>query len=140
VGFGTVLGTRGAEGEGDADDPARPHVIVLAEDDAVMRTLLRDTLAPDYEVEEARDGAEALELCRRLRPSLVVLDHRMPCRTGADVLGELRADPALGGTPVVMLSSDGSAEQYVSEDGAARFMRKPFSPRELLDVVAELLP
>lgn len=112
---------------------------MLAEDDAVLRALLRATLAPDYEVQEARDGSEVLELCRRLRPGLVVLDHRMPVRTGAEVIGDLRTDPVLADTPVVMLSTDRAVEQYVNENGPGRFMKKPFSPQELLGVIAELL-
>ncbi len=118
------------------------HTILVADDEAVLRALIRATLSSaGYDVLEAVDGDEALELARSARPDLIVLDLMMPKRSGLDVLLELRADPELAITPVVMLTTRARAadREAGAEAGADRFLTKPFSPRELSETVAELL-
>lgn len=95
----------------------------------------------DYEIVEADDGDQSLRLARELRPELVVLDLVLPGRSGLDVLAELRRDETLAGTRVVLctasaLSLDGETALAL---GADRYLAKPFSPRELAEVVEELL-
>jgi DNA-binding response OmpR family regulator len=69
-----------------------------------------------------------------------VLDMMMPGRSGLDVLSELRADPTLAGTPVLMLTARTQAadREAIVAAGADRFLAKPFSPAELEALVAEL--
>ncbi len=118
------------------------HTILVADDEAVLRALAHATLAADgHDVLEAADGDEALELARRARPDLIVLDLMMPGRSGFDVLLELRADPRLAATPVVMLTARSRAadREAAIAAGADCFLAKPFSPRALREVVAGLL-
>ncbi len=118
------------------------HTILVADDEAVLRALIRATLSSaGYDVLEAADGDEALELARSARPDLIVLDVMMPRRSGLDVLREVRADPELAATPVVMLTTRTRAadRNAGAEADADRFLTKPFSPRELSETVAELL-
>jgi len=116
--------------------------ILICDDEAPLRALVRATLEGDnYEIVEAADGEEALDLARRLRPDVILLDTMMPGRSGLDVLGELGADPALASIPVVMLTArvqqcDREAAALL---GAARFLAKPFSPRQLEKLVRELV-
>jgi CheY-like chemotaxis protein len=115
--------------------------ILIADDDESVRSLLRATLPEDgYEVVEARDGVEALELMAQERPDLVLLDWSMPRRAGADVLDEIKQrHPAL---PVVVLTAEHQPPHRALAEalGVDVFLTKPFSPIELLDTVERLLP
>lgn len=115
--------------------------IVVADDDGSVRSLLRMTLPADgVEIIEARDGEEALELISDCLPDLLLLDWRMPGRTGADVLAEVKnLQPEL---PVIVLTADTKAPSRALAEvlGADSFLTKPFSPLELLETVERLLP
>jgi two-component system alkaline phosphatase synthesis response regulator PhoP len=94
-----------------------------------------------WQVVVARDGNEALEAARRERPDLVLLDVMMPGRSGYEVCQALRADEALAGIKVLMLTAKGR-DTDVAQGlgvGADAYMAKPFSTRELADRVRELL-
>jgi DNA-binding response OmpR family regulator len=107
----------------------------------VLRALVRASLDTGYELAEASDGDESLRLARELHPDLIVLDMMMPGKSGLEVLGELRADPSLAATPVVMLTARAQAADRAAaaSGGADRYLAKPFSPMELAATVAELL-
>lgn len=115
--------------------------ILVCDDEEVLRTLIGAALSDGYALVEARDGDEALERARTERPDLIILDMMMPGRSGLDVLPELRSDPDVGATPVVMLTARTQAadREAAAAAGADRFLAKPFSPLELSRLVAELL-
>jgi CheY-like chemotaxis protein len=115
--------------------------ILICEDQPVLRSLLREALSEgDYSIFEACDGDESIELLRRVRPDVVVLDMVMPERSGLDVLAEVRRDPRLAGTLVILCTATSVAlDEEVDGFDADRYVRKPFSPLELVDVVEELL-
>jgi CheY-like chemotaxis protein len=116
--------------------------VLICDNEDTLRELVRASLAgAGYELLEARDGDESLELVRRERPDLVVLDMMMPGRSGLEVLAELRADPALAETPVVMLTARAQAGDQDAADAAGvdRFVSKPFSPLALAGIVEELI-
>ncbi|HET6656451.1 MAG TPA: HD domain-containing phosphohydrolase [Gaiellaceae bacterium] len=114
--------------------------ILLVDDDDGLRALLRTTFeAVDVELEEAADAPGAIEAMRRRRPDVVVLDVRMPGGDGLDLCRDLKADPATDGISVVLLTgSDGGTAEAAAEAGADAFLRKPFSPLELLAIVERL--
>jgi CheY-like chemotaxis protein len=116
--------------------------ILICDNEEILRDLVRASLADaGYELLEARDGYESLELARRERPDLIVLDMMMPGRSGIEVLSELRADAALADTPVVMLTARAQLgdQAAAAAAGVDRFVTKPFSPLALAGVVDELL-
>ena len=116
--------------------------VLICDNEEPLRALVRATLEPrGYDIVEARDGDESLEAARRAQPDLIVLDMMMPGRTGLEVLHDLRADPKLASTPVVMLTARTQLadEEAAAEAGADRFLPKPFSPLELDALVAFLL-
>jgi len=119
-----------------------PPKVLVCDNEEVLRALVRGALEiGDYEILEARDGDESLELARATEPDLIVLDMMMPGRTGLEVLEELRVEPRFAKTPVVMLTA---RAQTVDRDaaldaGANRFLAKPFSPLELASIVEDLL-
>ncbi len=90
---------------------------------------------------EAADGEEAWSLIQKHRPALVLLDVRMPGRTGLEILHAIKADPELTGTKVILLTAS-AQESDINAGllaGADFYLTKPFSPRELLSKVDEAL-
>jgi CheY-like chemotaxis protein len=116
--------------------------VLVCDNEHVLRGLVRAALDGNgYAFVDARDGDEALEEARRVRPDVILLDMMMPGRTGLEVLEELRRDPEFQHTPVVMLTARAQAgdRQAAEAAGADRFVAKPFSPLELNRIVDELL-
>ncbi len=94
-----------------------------------------------YEVLLARDGQEALDVLRREHPRLVLLDVMMPGMSGFEVCQELRADEAIKNTVVLMLTAKGRDTDVAKGlgVGADDYVTKPFSTRDLVHKVRELL-
>jgi two-component system, OmpR family, phosphate regulon response regulator PhoB len=120
---------------------ARP-VVVVADDDEDILMLVRATLAAaGYEVALARNGKSALSLLRERRPVAAVLDVAMPELDGLEVLTRARAEQATAELPIVLLSARAQESDVGRgyELGASKYLRKPFSPRELVALLDELL-
>ena len=118
------------------------HKILIADDEPNI-VISREYLLQreGYAVLVARDGQEALDTIAREQPALVLLDVMMPHKTGFEVCQAVRADEALQGTKILMLTAKGR-ETDVAKGlalGANAYMTKPFSTRELVLKVAELL-
>jgi ribonuclease P protein subunit RPR2 len=114
--------------------------ILLVDDDEGFRALLRTTFeAVDVELAEAGDARAAADAVQEHRPDVVVLDVRMPGGNGLDLCRSLKTDPATDGIAVVLLTgSNGGTAEAATAAGADAFLRKPFSPLELLAVVERL--
>jgi signal transduction histidine kinase len=114
-------------------DAKRPQVL-LADDNADMRSYLERLLCAQYDVEAVADGSAALAAARLRRPDLVLADVMMPSLDGFGLLRELRADSDLSAVPVVLLSARAGEEARVEgwSAGADDYLVKPFSARELL--------
>jgi DNA-binding NarL/FixJ family response regulator len=114
--------------------------VVVADDEALVRLGLRVLLETEDDVTlvgEADDGRMAVELVRRTRPDVVLLDVRMPGTDGLQALRAIAADPELAGTRVVVLTTF-ELDEYVFEalrDGASGFLVKRTEPAELLHAV-----
>jgi CheY-like chemotaxis protein len=116
--------------------------VLVCDNEDVLRALVREALdGGRYEIAEARDGDESIDRARELAPDVIVLDMMMPGRSGIEVLEELRSDPRLGETRVVMLTARAQAadREAASRAGADYFLTKPFSPKELVSVVDDLV-
>jgi len=116
--------------------------ILLVDDHADIRRLIRITLGKNYEVLEAEEGSSALEMARQKKPDLVVLDVMMPGElNGFQVLDALKSDPQLINTRVIMVTARGQAQDY--DDGMRRgadaYFIKPFSPLQLVACIKETL-
>ena len=115
--------------------------LLIADDEPAVRALVHATLeGDDYQIIEAGDGVEALELVREQSPSLVLLDVMMPRLNGLDVCRAIKSDPTTSDTMVVMLTAQ--AQQRDRERGMAAgadvYFTKPFSPLALLDLVEQV--
>ncbi|MBN8494034.1 MAG: response regulator [Burkholderiales bacterium] len=118
------------------------HKILIADDEPNIVVSLEYLMKrAGYQVLVARDGQQALDLLRAERPALVLLDLMMPVKSGIEVCQELRADEALRGTKVLMLTAKGrdTDVQKGLGVGADAYMTKPFSTKELAAKVAEML-
>jgi two-component system, OmpR family, phosphate regulon response regulator PhoB len=117
-------------------------VILCADDDVDILSLVSLRLErAGYEVVRAEDGERAVAAARERRPALAVLDVMMPKLTGYEVLAAVRADPALRGMKVILLSARvQEADVHEGLDaGADAYLAKPFKAPELLERVNELL-
>ena len=112
--------------------------ILVADDEATLRRLLRATFGPDHHVTDAADGAEAIRRLLADRPDLAILDVAMPIMDGLAVCRAARAEPSLAGLGIIVLSAYATAEAALAA-GADRHLRKPFSPLALLATIDELL-
>jgi two-component system, OmpR family, phosphate regulon response regulator PhoB len=116
--------------------------ILLADDEANLRILVRTTLDdPEYCILEATDGTAALELARKERPDLLVLDWMMPGINGIEVAQALRQDPETTHIPIILLTAKGQEADKAQGHslGTSAYIVKPFSPLELLQKVQEIL-
>ena len=119
---------------------SRPTNILVADDDGVMRDLLRDLLTQaGYRVRLAMNGSDALAHCTRYGaswapPSLALLDMNMPHGDGIETCRLLRELPGWGRVPIVMVTAQNTdgAVRNALDAGADGFVVKPFSSRDLL--------
>jgi two-component system, OmpR family, alkaline phosphatase synthesis response regulator PhoP len=121
-------------------EPKRRVLIVDDEPNIVLSLefLLRQQ---GYEVSVARDGEEALAAAEAQRLDLVVLDVMLPGLDGFEVCRRLRERPELAAMKILLLTARGREVERVRglEEGADAYVRKPFSTRQLMKTVAELL-
>ena len=117
--------------------------ILIAEDEPNIVTSLEFLMRQcDYEVRVARNGEEALQLAREFRPDVLLLDVMMPLKSGFEVCRTIRASPELGPVRILMLSARGRQAEIDRglSLGADAYVTKPFSTKELLAQVRQLLP
>ena len=116
--------------------------ILIADDEPNILISLEFLMKREgFEVMVARDGQEALDAVARNRPRLLLLDVMMPKKTGFDVCQELRADDANRDILILMLTAKGRENDIAKGMalGANAYMTKPFSTKELVQKVRELL-
>lgn len=116
--------------------------ILIADDEAHLRLLVRKTLTEDdYRIVEAVDGQEALARARKERPDLVVLDWMMPRLSGLQVLEALRSDPDTASVRVIVLTARSQQidRSLALQQGISAYLVKPFSPLELIQLVERVL-
>jgi CheY-like chemotaxis protein len=115
--------------------------ILICDDEPNLRELMRISLPPEYSFAEAGTADEAIEAAERIHPDLILLDVMMPGASGLTVLEHLRNDSAFDGTPVVVISAFSSEhDQLIAlKAGATGFLKRPFDPIELEEVVEEML-
>ena len=116
--------------------------VLIVDDDPFIRKLIATTLedVAGFELHEAGDGLEALELARAQPPRLVFLDVDMPRLDGIATTAALRADPTTRAATIVILTAAHAeeVERRASAAGADLFLTKPFSPLDLLRLVDNL--
>lgn len=114
--------------------------VVIADDDSDIRALVKisATRAGLEIVGEASDGLEAWEAIQRTVPDLAILDVAMPGHNGLEICRLVRADPSLDEVQILLVSAaaDDASIAAGMRAGAADYLSKPFSPRELASRLA----
>jgi two-component system phosphate regulon response regulator PhoB len=116
--------------------------VLIAEDDDSLRTLIRLSVdIGELDIDEAADGEAAILLAHENPPDIALLDWSMPGMTGLEVCRALRADPRSANALIVVVTArvfKGDREEAL-DAGADRYLGKPFSPVELLEIVRHAL-
>lgn len=115
--------------------------VLLIDDDARLKVLLACTVGNRYLLFYASDGEEGLALARAEKPDVILLDVKMPKVDGFEFLRRSKVDPLVKEIPVLMLTGSDSPDdvRYARELGASDYFNKPFSPRELLNKITEMI-
>ena len=117
------------------------HILVV-EDQEDNRQILRDLLGnAGYELTEAENGAQALAAVAARRPDLILMDIQLPVLDGYEATRRIKSDPALRSIPIIAVTSYalGGDEDKGRAAGCDAYVTKPYSPRQLLARIRELL-
>ena len=117
--------------------------ILIVEDQSDNRQILRDLLTPaGYELVEAWDGNAAVVRAKADRPDLILMDIQLPGIDGYEATRQIRLDRSLDAVPIIAVTSFamGGDEERTQAAGCNAYVAKPFSPRQLLKKIRELLP
>ena len=116
--------------------------ILVADDEThILNVVSLKLKNAGFRVVTARDGQEALELAQQEQPDLLITDHNMPHMTGLELCQKLREDSRFDRMPAIMLSARGFQleERDTAASGIRMMISKPFSPREVLTAVEQVL-
>lgn len=118
------------------------YKIIVADDERALRLLVVGTLEiREYNMLETDNGIDALDMVKKERPDLIILDVMMPGMTGYEVCKHIKSNPDLVETKVLILTAKGQQtdKEAAKEVSADYYLSKPFSPMELLSMVEEIL-
>lgn len=116
--------------------------ILIVDDSTSVRQMVEATLkTADYQVTAAKDGKEALDLCKTKTFDFVLTDQNMPNMDGLTLIKSLRALPSYARTPIVVLTTEASDNMKAQgrAAGATGWMVKPFDPVKLLEIAKKVL-
>ena len=117
--------------------------ILYVEDNEMNRQIVRDLLKrTTYNLIEAHDGEAGVAKALETRPDLILMDIQLPKISGLDATRKLRAEAATANTPIIAITSFALSgdDQKAKEAGATAYLAKPYSPRDLLKLIRQLLP
>lgn len=124
-----------------APNRERENVILIVEDNREIRDYMAALLGSLYQVRQAKNGQEGLEIAYRILPDLIISDVMMPGRDGFSLCQELRDDPRTSHIPVILLTARSDDGAYIEglEKGADVYLTKPFNPQVLKSYVKNLI-
>jgi two-component system cell cycle response regulator DivK len=105
----------------------------------IIRQLLSRTA---YQLIEANDGEKGVATAQNELPDLILMDIQLPKLSGLDATRQLRADPRTAAIPIIVITSfalSGDSEK-AKEAGASAYVAKPYSPRQMLELIRKFLP
>jgi len=116
--------------------------ILVADDEShILHVVSLKLRNAGFDVVTASDGQEALEMAQSERPDLLITDYHMPQLSGLELCQKLKEDPTTAKIPAIMLTARGYQldPKDTEQSGILRMLSKPFSPRQLLSTVNEVL-
>jgi two-component system cell cycle response regulator DivK len=117
--------------------------ILYVEDNEFNRKIVRQLLArTSYRLTEATDGEEGVASALADPPDLVLMDIQLPKISGLEATKQLRGDPRTAQVPIIVVTSFALSgdDQKATAAGATAYLAKPYSPRELLAKIREIVP
>ena len=117
--------------------------ILNVEDNEFNRKIVRQLLAKTtYRLREAVDGEAGMAAARESPPDLILMDIQLPKISGLEATRQLRSDPRTAAVPIIVITSFALSgdEQKARDAGATAYLAKPYSPRELLAKIREIVP
>jgi two-component system, cell cycle response regulator DivK len=117
--------------------------ILYVEDNEFNRKIVRQLLtATTYRLLEATDGEAGVATALEARPDLVLMDIQLPRLSGLDATRRLRQDPRTADVPIIVVTSFALSgdDRVAMEAGASAYLAKPYSPRQLLELIRKLAP
>jgi two-component system chemotaxis response regulator CheY len=115
-----------------------PKHVMIVDDSSTLRRMIEQSLASSgFEVTSCASGKEAVELARKSSPQVVITDLNMPEIDGLALTRQLRATPQTAKCPILILTTDNSAErkQEARQAGASGWVLKPFQPETLIRAI-----
>jgi len=119
------------------------RTILYVEDNEVNRKIVRDLLRrTSYRLIEAHDGEAGVALAREQCPDLILMDIQLPKLSGIDAMRALRQTAGTAQTPIIAITSFALSgdEQRAKDAGGTAYVAKPYSPRNLLEMIRRLVP
>ncbi|MBI1893476.1 MAG: response regulator [Candidatus Rokubacteria bacterium] len=117
--------------------------ILYVEDNEFNRKIVRDLLArTSYRLIEATDGEQGVATALKEMPDLILMDIQLPKLSGLEATRRLRTDPKTANIPIITVTSFAMSgdDQKAKEAGASAYLAKPYSPRELLQMIRKFAP
>ena len=119
-----------------------PKRILIVEDTEDNRRIMRDLLSnAGFDIVEAHDGQAAVAAAANYVPDLILMDIQLPVLIGYEAIRRIKADPKLQAIPIIAVTSYALTgdKESARAAGCDRYVAKPFSPRQLLATIRELL-
>lgn len=117
--------------------------VLIIDDDFEIIAILTEVLKQEnYEISSANEPVEGMEMARKVKPDLIILDYHMPGNTGSHLFESFRRNNATKNTPILFMSGEADPEHIlgeVSDSTGARFLPKPVKLEELRRTVREML-
>ena len=115
--------------------------ILVADDEENVRQLVVGILGNEYVVLEAIDGDMAVDIAKKQKPDLILMDLMMPKMDGYTACSSIKTDEVTKVIPVVILTAVGHElnKKFAQQVGAAGYITKPFTPQELMDIIDRFL-
>jgi two-component system cell cycle response regulator DivK len=117
--------------------------VLYVEDNEFNLKMVRQLLArTSYRLIEATDGERGVATALAESPDLILMDIQLPKLSGLDATRKLRADPKTTNVPIIVITSFALSgdDQKAKDAGASAYLAKPYSPRELLQMIRKLAP
>jgi two-component system cell cycle response regulator DivK len=117
--------------------------ILYVEDNEFNRKIIRQLLTQtSYRLREAHDGESGVRAAQEELPDLILMDVQLPKISGLEATRQLRADPRTSAVPIIIITSYalGGDAQKAKDAGATAYLAKPYSPRDLLAKIREIIP
>jgi two-component system cell cycle response regulator DivK len=121
----------------------KPRTVLYVEDNEFNRKIVRQLLArTSYQLMEAVDGESGVAMAAEHPPDLVLMDVQLPKLSGLEATRAIRSDPRTAHVPVIVVTSFALSgdESKAMAAGASAYLAKPYSPRDLLEMIRRLLP